>query len=139
MMRKQQGATAIEFALVMPLFLMFLLGVIDFARMLYTWNAANEVTREGARYAVVCADPSSDAAVLARMQILMPQVNAITVEWAPAGCDAGSCEAVTVSLTDLDFTWISPIVGANARKIILLPGFSTYLQREMMSFNPKIC
>jgi hypothetical protein len=46
-------------------FLMFLLGVTDFARMLFAWNAATESTRLGARFAVVCADTGSDAQVLA--------------------------------------------------------------------------
>jgi Flp pilus assembly protein TadG len=49
----QLGATAVEFALVLIIFLTFVLGITDFSRMLYTWNAANEATRAGARYAVV--------------------------------------------------------------------------------------
>ena len=49
----QRGATLIEFALGLLIFLMFLLGVVDFSRMLYTWAAATEATRAGARYAVV--------------------------------------------------------------------------------------
>jgi Flp pilus assembly protein TadG len=118
---------------------MFVLGLLDFARLLYTWNAATEVTRAGARYAVVCADPSSNDHILAKMQALMPQIGSISVNWEPAGCDASKCEAVTVSVTNLSFQWISPIPGAVARPVVMLPGFSTYLPREMMSYNPLIC
>lgn len=139
MKRRESGATVVEFALILLAFLMFTLGVLDYARLLYTWNAANEATREGARYAAVCADPSSNARVLARMQAILPQITAIQVDWFPAGCSASNCESVTVSLTDLKFTWLAPIPGSLASSIILMPGFSTYLPREMMSYNPLIC
>ena len=136
---KQSGATTVEFALVFLLFLMFVLTILDFARLLYTWNAANETTRAGARYAVVCADPSSKARILATMQGLMPQISDINVVWEPANCDATKCEAVTVSITGLKFQWIAPIPGQLAQPLVMLPGFSTYLPREMMSYNPLIC
>jgi len=138
---RQTGATTVEFALVMLMFLMMVFGIMDFARLLYTWNTANEVAREGARYAVVCADPSSSTRVLAKMQVLMPAITAsnITVVWEPAGCDASSCEAVTVSLTGLNFQWVSPLPGTVGLPAWTLPGFSTYLTREMMSYNPLMC
>ena len=50
MKRGQQGATTIEFALVLVLYLTFLLGITDFGRMLFTWSAASEATRAGARH-----------------------------------------------------------------------------------------
>ncbi|MCS0628019.1 pilus assembly protein [Telluria mixta] len=138
---RQTGATTVEFALVMLMFLMVVFGIMDFARLLYTWNTANEVSREGARYAVVCADPSSNSRVLARMQALMPDITAsnITVAWEPAGCNAANCEAVTVSLTGLNFRWVSPLPGTVGQPAWALPGFSTYLTREMMTYNPLIC
>lgn len=137
MKTRQQGATTVEFALVLLFFLMFVFGLLDFARLVYIWNAANEATRAGARYAVVCADPSSNVHIVARMQALMPQIATanVNVVWSPAGCDATSCEDVTVSLTGLKFQWIAPIFGAAAPAGIQMPGFSTYLPREMMSYS----
>ena len=143
MKRTETGATMVEFALVLPLFLTFLLGILEFSRMLYTWNAANEATREGARYAVVCADPSiaSKNRIVARMQLLMPHLDAtkVNVDWQPAGCGAKDCEGVTVALTGTNFTWITPIVGAAIGSTFAMPAFSTYLQRELMSYNDKLC
>jgi hypothetical protein len=114
---------------------------MEFSRLLYTWNAANEATREGARYAVVCADPSDKSRIVKRMQVMMPEASDSTVQvnWQPAGCDAASCEGVTVSLTGLKYTWITPIAGATTTPVLQMPGFSTYLQREMMSYNDKVC
>ena len=86
MKNRTHGATTIEFALGLLFFLMLVLGIVDFARMLFTWSAANEATRAGARYAVVCDDTGQQALVLARMQTLLPQITAAGVAWAPAGC-----------------------------------------------------
>jgi len=143
MKRRQDGAAIIEFTLVLLLFLMFLFGIMDFSRLLYTWQMANEATREGARYAVACADQTDGARarVVARMQALLPQLDdgKISVVWEPGGCTSMTCEAVTVSINNMQFNWISPIVGASKAPLIPMPSFSTYLQREMMSYNPKIC
>jgi hypothetical protein len=138
---RQAGATLIEFALVLLIFLAFMLGVVDFSRMLFTWNAATQVTRAGARYAVVCDDTSKKAEVLARMQMMLPQITDIDVTWSPPSCTADSptnpCQGVTVSITGLDFQWISPVPGAIA-PTMAMPGFSTYLTREIMRQDPAV-
>lgn len=133
----QRGATAVEFALVMTIFLTFLLAVTDFSRMLFTWNAANEATRAGARYAVVCDNTSNQAAVLARMQALLPQISSVSVTWSPAGCTVTTCEGVAVSVTGLNYQWISPIAGLAQLAPIPMPGFTTYLPREIMRQDPN--
>lgn len=138
---RQHGATTIELALVLVVFFMFLLGVTDISRMLFTWNAATEATRLGARYAVVCAAPGNQAQVLQKMQAMVPEIGAIALAWTPAGCDASSCEGVTVSITGLSYHWISPVVGGLI-PVQALPTFSTYLPREMMRQdvnNAQIC
>jgi Flp pilus assembly protein TadG len=130
------GATTVEFALGLLIFLMLVLGIVDFSRMLFTWSAAQEATREGARYAVVCDDTGQQALVLARMRALLPQISTVSVAWAPSGCTASTCEGVTVSITGLNYQWISPIVGATA-PLIPMPTFSTYLPREVMRKDPN--
>jgi len=137
MTHRQSGATTVEFALGLIVFLMLLLGITDFARMLFTWGAANEATRAGARYAVVCDDTGSQAQVLARMQALLPQITAINTAWIPAGCNAATCEGVTVTITGLNYQWISPIAGAAALAPIPMPTFSTFLPREIMRQDPN--
>ncbi|MFZ2124752.1 MAG: TadE family protein [Rhodoferax sp.] len=49
----QRGVAAVEFALVAIPFLLLLLGAMEFGRLLYLWNTAQEVTRNAARLAVV--------------------------------------------------------------------------------------
>ena len=51
--RDQTGATAAEFALVLPLLLVLLFGVIDAGRWMWTYNQAEKATQMGARFAIV--------------------------------------------------------------------------------------
>lgn len=51
--RDPLAATASEFALVVPLLILFLFGIIDAGRLMYEWNLAEKATQMGARYAVV--------------------------------------------------------------------------------------
>jgi hypothetical protein len=125
------GAVTVEYALVLLLLLMFMLGITDFSRLLFAWNAATEATRAGARYAVVCDDTAFKAPVLARMQKMLPEIGDIALNWQPAGCTSASCEGVTVTITELKFKWISPILGT-VGPVISMPTFSTYLPREIM-------
>jgi len=137
MTHRQAGATTVEFALALLLFLTFLLGILDFSRMLFTWSAAQEATRAGARYAAVCDDTSQQALVLARMQALLPQIGSIAVAWSPTGCSASTCEGVEVTITGLNYQWISPIAGLAARAPVSMPSFSTFLPREIMRQDPN--
>ncbi len=47
-----RGTTTIEFALVAALFFTLILGIIDFARAMWEWNAAAKAAQAGARFAV---------------------------------------------------------------------------------------
>jgi Flp pilus assembly protein TadG len=134
---RQWGATAVEFALVLLIFLTFLLAITDFSRMLFTWNAAAEATRAGARYAVVCDNTTREAQVLAKMQAMLPQIDDIDVVWDPPGCTTATCEGVTVSIVGLDYQWISPIAGLASVAPISMPTFQTYLPREIMGTDPN--
>jgi len=52
--KKQRGLFAVEFAIVGAVFLTAMFMVIEFGRVLYTWNVLDEITRRGARLAAVC-------------------------------------------------------------------------------------
>ena len=51
--RDRGGASAAEFALVLPLLILFLLGIIDVGRLMWTSNQAEKATQVGVRAAVV--------------------------------------------------------------------------------------
>ena len=52
--RRQRGLTTVEFSIVALLLFVVLFGVFEVARMMWVFNALDEVTRRGARMAAVC-------------------------------------------------------------------------------------
>ena len=60
-LRRQRGATLVEFAIVGTLALVVLFGVLEIARAIFVANALAEATRRGARMAAVC--PINDPAI----------------------------------------------------------------------------
>src|SRR5262245_30080201 len=114
----QQGATLVEFALAITVFITLLLAIMDFGRILYIWNAAAEATRWGARIGVVCDQLSPDQ-IRSKMKLILPELtNAnITINWYnPEGtvnnsCDSSNCKGVEVSISGFNVQPISPFMG----------------------------
>lgn len=52
LLRHQGGASAAEFAIILPLALLFLFGIIDLGRYAWTFNQMEKAAQMGARYAV---------------------------------------------------------------------------------------
>lgn len=50
----QKGLTTVEFSLVGTVLFVVLFGLIEFGRLMFTWNVLDEATRRAARLATVC-------------------------------------------------------------------------------------
>ncbi len=57
----QRGAAAVEFAIILPLLVVFLFGIIEFSIMFYDKAVITNASREGARAGIVFADPRPTA------------------------------------------------------------------------------
>lgn len=64
----QSGGALVEATIVIVLFLMFVLGSVDFLMAMYQWNAAAKATAVGARIAAVSNPVSSDLTSLTGME-----------------------------------------------------------------------
>ncbi len=143
--RNQQGAAAVEFALIAMVFFILLIGVVEMGRILFTWNAATEATRYGARVAVVCDIDQAGVheVVVSRMQRIMPNLpaNKVLVEYFSHdyySCNDTTtpCRWVRVSIQGFQMMTYIPAVGTT----LTLPNFYTTLPRESMSStNNAIC
>ena len=60
LLRREEGISSVEFAIVCSVFFLFIFSIIDFSRALWEWNSAAKATHMGVRYAVV-NDPVSAA------------------------------------------------------------------------------
>ena len=59
--RSVAGQSLVEFALVLPIFLLLVFGVIDGGRLIYTYNSLSNAARDGARVAIVNQSTSGSA------------------------------------------------------------------------------
>ncbi len=80
------GSATIELALVLPLFLVLLFGIVEFGLILYAQGILTNASREGARYGVVYSTPRKSAA----------QIETWVRDYLR---DAGFTESVTVAVT----------------------------------------
>ena len=95
--RNERGAAAVEFALVVPLLLLLLWGIVDIGRAFYTLNNLASAVREGARSAAVMA---TDPTVAANKTLIKATV---TTAFTPIG-PALKPESVFVTLANRQVT-----------------------------------
>ena len=54
---EEKGASAVEFAIILPLLVVFLFGIIEFGIIFYDKAMITNASREGARKGIVFRDP----------------------------------------------------------------------------------
>jgi hypothetical protein len=62
--RAEKGASAVEFAIVLPFLLVLIFGMIEFSVLLYDKAVITNASREGARVGIVFSDPRVDDTVV---------------------------------------------------------------------------
>lgn len=99
--RKQRGAAAVEFAIVAPIFILLLFGMIEYGRMVMVQQMLTNATREGARRAVL--DGTSVQNVKDTVKDYLTSgnitVNDSEITVSPDPSAAGFGDPVTVSLS----------------------------------------
>lgn len=119
----------VEFALVLPIFILLLLGVLDLGRAIYAFNTVNNAAREGARHAIVdqtIAHIKDEGASAASALDLLPADvdvdfrNAVTPN-SPGSCsglvagDDNNTDAIVLCLAVVtvtyDYAAATPIIG----------------------------
>jgi Flp pilus assembly protein TadG len=92
----RSGSTAAEFAMVLPVLLMFLIGIIDVGRLLWTWNMAEKATQMGARFAVTTDMVPNTLATTTFVSSTVLQGDTVpTSAFASTSCDSSQCTPAT--------------------------------------------
>ena len=112
--KREDGQAMVEFALILPIFLLILCGIIDFGWLFYNQLSLNNACREGARYAVVHTDENADTqSIINHIENISSTVFAndgvdITVKYSsPSDPTAGD---VTVSM-QADISFFTPVLS----------------------------
>jgi hypothetical protein len=102
-----RGAQAVEFALVVPLLLVLVFGIIDFGRALNAQISLNQAAREGVR-ASALGQPL--ATVQSRTIAAADPLPLVAADVIVAGCPASPLPADNATVTvKYSFTFITPI------------------------------
>jgi Flp pilus assembly protein TadG len=101
---RDRGAAAVEFALLLPLLLFLVFGIIDFGRALNAQITLTQAAREGARLAAL-----GESNVVSGTQVAATGLSPVAVSVVtscPVGAGAGVNAKVTATYS---FTFITPI------------------------------
>lgn len=115
--RDDQGAAAVEFALVSIVFFALLFGIIQFGIWFWSWQQVGHAAREASRVAAVyptCTTGIEDAGEVA-LEGAPVSVSAVAVGAAPAA--VGDTITVTVTATAIDlgfFNFFTPGITKQA-------------------------
>ncbi len=102
--RSEEGASAVEFALVVPLLLMLLFGIISTGLVFSDHLSATNAAREGARYGAAADISSADWATSVRDRVKATYFN---------GAETVTDDQICVSLVQADGTTAAQYTGAN--------------------------
>ena len=64
--RRERGQELVEFALILPLLLLLMVGIFEFGYVVFAYNTLSNAVREGARYGSVKPDVEADIITTAR-------------------------------------------------------------------------
>ena len=112
--QSERGAELIEFAVVLPLLLLLIAGIVDFGMMFRTYEAVTNAAREGARVGVLPGYDVPD--VQARVDAYLAAsgltgARTTTVTDVPVATGAGTFTARSVDLT---YTYSFAVLGMAA-------------------------
>lgn len=109
--KARRGAAAVEFALVVPFFLMLLFGIVEFGRAMMVQQMMVNATREGARVAVLPGSTTADvrSAVVDALAVTgVPcEDDDITVTPDPSTAYNNAQISVSVAIPFSDVSWIA--------------------------------
>lgn len=95
----ERGAVAVEFALILPILLVLVLGIFEFGRLYNLQISVTNAAREGARVMAITKDPAAAraAAIEAAPSVNNPEIQAGDITFSPAACANGAQMKVTIT------------------------------------------
>jgi Flp pilus assembly protein TadG len=99
-LREERGATAVEFALIVPLLIVLLLGIAEFGRAFQVQGTLSAAAREGVRVMALQNDPTAArTAVRNAATSLDPTITDAEIAISPATCPTTNSGSTSVRLT----------------------------------------
>lgn len=114
-LRRDSGAAAVEFALVVPLLLLLVFGIVEFGRAYNAQVTLQHAVREGARYYAIHHDDEDGDPIDETKQVTVDAATSLDlakddVAVSPDPCDPGEPGHVTA---EYDFVYLAWDFGPN--------------------------
>ena len=114
-LRERSGQNLVEFALVVVMLLLLVVGIVEFGRVWNLYQILANASREGARLASLPNGFTSAAAVTARVQDYLATGNVnpakAVIAIGGAGVDGGTGSQVSVTVSyPYSFMYVGPII-----------------------------
>jgi len=105
--KKQRGQSLVEFALIAPLFLLLVFGIVDFGIAFYSWITITNAAREGARLGAV---QGTEAEITSRVNAATDHLDPADLDILVTNAEGPPGEAVSVEI-DYDYNLVTPLAG----------------------------
>ena len=127
--RNRRAAAAVEFALVAPLFFLFVFAMIEYGRMVMVQQVITNASREGARKAVLDGATTASVTTTVNDYLAAGSITGATVTVAPnppTNAEFGDPVTVTVSIGFNQVSWLPSPMYLGGRTMIA----TTVMRRE---------
>ena len=104
--KRTDGMSAVEFALLLPVMLLIVCGIMDFGNLYFQLHVANEAAREAARLGAITKPPQCQATVQATIR--GEYGNSLTLTFTPNPPATGG--SVTATVTN-PVTILTPVIN----------------------------
>jgi hypothetical protein len=135
---REDGASLVEFALLMPLLILLVLGIVEFGWLFSQNNDVKHGAREGARAAAV--NLGGNSVLLDRTCDSMDLTsNVVTVEFDPGGGDVGDAGWVSVVATPTSLSGLGLIENFLPATLSSTIEFRLEQEPSWSAFGPASC
>jgi Flp pilus assembly protein TadG len=106
---RRRGAALLEFAVVVPVLILLVFGMLEFGRVMMVQQVLTNAAREGCRKATLPGSSSSDVTTVVNKYLTSSGIsgaNAPSVSPDPSTANAGDAITVTVSVPFNNVSWL---------------------------------
>lgn len=121
--KNQKGQSLVEFAIILPIILLLLMGIAQFGMLLNSYLTLQNTTREGARLAIV---GGSDIEINTLITSISPNLTPadLTVNITPTETSRSSGDNIVVNVS-YNYHMTLPIISALFNNLIVLTSQTT--------------
>ena len=119
-LRNQNGQSLVEFAIILPIILLLVMGILQFGMMLNSYLAIQNAAREGARAGVVGSTDTEIRNLIISTSPVLEPVN-LNVNVTPGEAERKSGDTLTVNVT-YNYKLIVPIINSLFSSGVVLRG-----------------